>query len=63
MKVIQKNVNLTGKGENVWDRFVHSGKKRIIDSSTGDVATDSYHKYKEDVAMVKHLGVSFEIII
>ena len=45
-----------GKGESIWDRFSHSG--RIAYGQTGDVACDSYHKYKEDVQLIKAMGLS-----
>lgn len=45
-----------GKGPSIWDVYSHAG--RIVNKQTGDVACDSYHKYKEDVQMLKSLGVS-----
>lgn len=48
-----------GKGENIWDRFSHTNGT-VADSSTGDVATDHYHKFLEDVQILKDLGVSFK---
>jgi len=46
-----------GKGENIWDVFTRV-EGNIIDGSSGDVACDSYHKYKEDVQLMKNLGVN-----
>ncbi|HEY3336506.1 MAG TPA: GH1 family beta-glucosidase [Candidatus Limnocylindrales bacterium] len=45
-----------GKGESIWDRFAHTPGK-IIDASTGDVACDQYHRYSEDAALIRGLGL------
>jgi beta-glucosidase len=45
-----------GKGESIWDRFSHTPGK-ISTGDTGDVACDQYHRYKEDVALMKELGL------
>jgi beta-glucosidase len=44
-----------GKGESIWDRFTHTPGK-IKNNDTGDVAVDHYHRYKEDVQLMKALG-------
>src|SRR5262245_34452710 len=44
--------NEDGKGESIWDRFAHT-KGKIKNNDTGDVANDHYHRYKEDVALMK----------
>ena len=46
-----------GKGESVWDRYAHTVGK-IKGAATGDVACDSYHRYKEDIALAKSLNLN-----
>ncbi|XP_023021868.2 myrosinase 1 isoform X1 [Leptinotarsa decemlineata] len=46
-----------GKGETIWDHFARTRPEMISDRSTPAVACDSYHKYKEDVALVKNMGL------
>ena len=45
-----------GKGESIWDRFAHTPGK-IKDNGTGDFACDSYHRYRDDVALMRALNV------
>ena len=44
-----------GRGESIWDRFSHE-EGRILNGETGDVTSDQYHRYKEDVALMKQLN-------
>lgn len=45
-----------GRGLSVWDTFSHTeGKTKNGD--TGDVACDHYHRFREDVALMKELGL------
>jgi beta-glucosidase len=46
-----------GRGESIWDVFSHTPGK-TYNGDTGDVADDSYRLYKEDVKLLKNLGVS-----
>ena len=45
-----------GKGESIWDRFSHTDGK-VMNGDTGDVACNQYHRFKEDVAIMKDLGL------
>lgn len=53
---IEGAVNEDGRGETIWDAFVRI-PGTILDNSTGDVADDHYHRWREDVALMKELGV------
>ncbi|HKC21680.1 MAG TPA: family 1 glycosylhydrolase, partial [Gaiellaceae bacterium] len=45
-----------GRGESVWDRFCATPGK-VRGGDTGDVACDFYHRYSEDVGLMKELGL------
>ena len=47
--------NEDGKGESIWDRFSHAVGK-VRGGATGDVACDQYHRYPEDIAILKQLN-------
>ncbi|KAK6251918.1 hypothetical protein QUC31_013638 [Theobroma cacao] len=44
-----------GRGPTIWDIFSHSGI--IFDGSNADVAVDQYHRYAEDVQLMKDMGM------
>ncbi|MGB1247305.1 MAG: GH1 family beta-glucosidase [Chitinophagales bacterium] len=52
---IEGGWNLDGKSPSVWDTFT-SKSKNIHDGSNGNEACDFYHKYKEDIAIMKSLN-------
>ena len=45
-----------GKGECIWDRFTHT-PGNIVDNTNGDDACDFYHRFREDIAIAKKLGL------
>lgn len=47
--------NEDGKGESIWDRFSHTVGK-VRGGANGDVACDQYHRYAEDIAILKQLN-------
>jgi len=53
---IEGGVHEGRRGASVWDVFSHTPGK-TFNGDTGDVADDSYHLYKEDVRLLKNLGV------
>jgi beta-glucosidase len=53
---VEGAVNEDGRGPSVWDTFSHTPGK-IKDKSNGDVAVDMYHRFNEDVQLMKALGV------
>ncbi|RZC93537.1 hypothetical protein C5167_007349 [Papaver somniferum] len=46
-----------GRGTTIWDTFAKMSSGLISDHSTGDVAVDSFHRYKEDVKLIKEMGM------
>nr|BBE43059.1 rutinosidase [Fagopyrum tataricum] len=47
-----------GKGLSNWDNFTHQHPEKIADGSNGDVADDFYHRYKEDIKLMKETGIN-----
>jgi beta-glucosidase len=46
-----------GKGPSIWDSFSHT-PGRIANADTGDVACDHYHRWREDLELLRGLGVN-----
>ena len=44
-----------GRGPSIWDTFSHTPGK-THNGETGDVADDNYHRYKDDIRLLKDLG-------
>ncbi|CAF1872763.1 unnamed protein product [Brassica napus] len=45
-----------GRGPSIWDTFSEKYPEKIKDGSNGSVADNSYHLYKEDVALLHQIG-------
>ncbi len=53
---IEGATNEDGRGVSIWDTFAATPGK-VVNGENGDVACDHYHRFKEDVALMKKLGV------
>jgi beta-glucosidase len=51
---IEGAVTEDGRGESIWDRFSHTPGK-IATGDTGDVACDSYHRFADDLALMREM--------
>lgn len=45
-----------GKGLNIWDAYCQEGN-RVAHSENGNVACDHYHHFREDVKMMREMGI------
>jgi beta-glucosidase len=45
-----------GRAPSIWDTFSHTPGK-VLNGDTGDVATDHYHRWQEDIATMAALGI------
>ncbi len=53
---IEGAVTEDGRLPSIWDTFTHT-PGLVADGATGDVACDHYHRWREDVALMKDLGL------
>lgn len=54
---IEGAVEEDGRGRSIWDTFSHSPGK-TFGGDTGDVACDHYHRYAEDVSLMRELSLN-----
>jgi beta-glucosidase len=53
---IEGATNVDGRGISIWDTFSATPGK-VVNGETGDMACDHYNRYKEDIAIMRDLGV------
>ncbi|KAG8906590.1 hypothetical protein FRB99_006545 [Tulasnella sp. 403] len=53
---VEGSVNEGGRGPSIWDDFSRTPGK-TLDGRNGDVATDSYRLWKEDIKLLKEYGI------
>jgi len=53
---IEGAANEDGRGESVWDRFCATPGK-VRNGDNGAVACDFYHRYSDDIALMRELGI------
>jgi beta-glucosidase len=54
---IEGAANEDGRGRSIWDTFSHTPGS-ILNGHTGDVACDHYHRWREDIDLMRDLGVT-----
>src|SRR6266498_2943745 len=52
---VEGAANEDGRGPSIWDTFCRR-KGAVFDGNTGETACDHYHRFKDDVALMKTLG-------
>jgi beta-glucosidase len=53
---IEGAATAAGRGPSIWDTFARTPGK-VFAGHTGDVACDHYHRYREDVGIMRELGI------
>jgi len=53
---IEGAANEDGRGQSVWDTICRT-KGQVANGDTGEVACDHYHRYAEDIGLMKALGL------
>lgn len=53
---IEGAFNADGKGVSIWDTWAHIPGK-TYEGTNGDVACDHYHRFREDVALMREMGL------
>src|SRR6516165_7180398 len=52
---VEGAVNEDGRGPSIWDTYAHTPGK-IKNGDNADIASDHYHRYKDDVKLMQGIG-------
>lgn len=55
---IEGGVNEGGKSDSIWDIFARTSGK-VYKNETLEIADDSYHKYKQDIQLLKNMNLKY----
>lgn len=53
---IEGGIKEGGRTPSIWDTYCDI-PGRVLNGDTGEIACDHYHKYKEDIALMKEIGI------
>ncbi len=53
---VEGAAHIDGRGDSIWDTYCRQ-RDRIKNGDTGEIACDQYHRYADDVALMRELGV------
>lgn len=53
---IEGAANIDGKGKNIWDYWYEIEPNRFFDNVGPETTSDFYHRYKEDIRLMKEFG-------
>ncbi|KAF7833962.1 beta-glucosidase 24 [Senna tora] len=56
---IEGAANEGGRGPSIWDIFLQEYPDRILDHTNNLIAIDHYYRYKDDLKLIKDLGVDW----
>lgn len=54
---IEGAANEDGRGPSIWDKFSRI-PGAVANGDTGDIACDHYHRYKDDIKLMKKIGLN-----
>ena len=53
---IEGAVDVDGRGASIWDRYADE-PGRITNGDTGQFATDHYHRWPQDIELMREMGI------